>query len=168
MCSVASKPSAHPHVSTRRYRFEAERDKVKVGASTVPLRTLVVEDHKDFLDHICSALRKQRDVEIVGEIQDGLEAVERAAALQPDLIILDIALPGLNGMEAARRIRALAPSVKIIFLTLESSPEIVNEAFRLGAWGYVLKAAFAHDLPAAVEAVMNGKRFAGEGIDGWP
>jgi DNA-binding NarL/FixJ family response regulator len=129
---------------------------------------MVVEDHKTFLDRICSALRKQRDIEIVGEIQNGLEAVERAAALQPDLIILDIGLPDLNGLEAARRIRTLAASAKIIFLTLESSPEIVNEALRLGARGYVLKPNFALDLPAAVEAVMNGKRFASEGVDGWP
>jgi DNA-binding NarL/FixJ family response regulator len=129
---------------------------------------MVVEDHKAFLDRICSALRKQRDIEIVGEIQNGLEAVERAAALQPDLIILDIGLPDLNGLEAARRIRTLAASAKIIFLTLESSPEIVNEALRLGARGYVLKPNFARDLPAAVEAVMNGKRFASEGVDGWP
>jgi DNA-binding NarL/FixJ family response regulator len=128
---------------------------------------MVVEDHKAFLDHICSALREQRGLEIVGEIQNGLEAVERAAALQPDLITLDIGLPGLNGMEAARRIRALVPSAKIIFLTLESSPEIVDEAFRQGAWGYVLKPHFARDLPAAVESVMNGKRFASEGVDGW-
>jgi DNA-binding NarL/FixJ family response regulator len=129
---------------------------------------MVVEDHKTFLDRICSALRKQRDIEIVAEIQNGLEAVERAAALQPDLIILDIGLPDLNGLEAARRIRTLAASAKIIFLTLESSPEIVNEALRLGARGYVLKPNFARDLPAAVEAVMNGKRFASEGVDGWP
>jgi two-component system NarL family response regulator len=93
-----------------------------------------------------------------------LEAVERAAALQPDLIVLDIGFPGLNGIEAARRIRALTPGAKIIFLTLESSPEIVSEAFRLDAWGYLLKGAFARELPAAVDAVMNGKRFAGEGV----
>jgi DNA-binding NarL/FixJ family response regulator len=140
---------------------------MKPGAPIVPLRTLVVEDHKAFLDRICSAIREQPDLEIVGEIQNGLEAVERAAALQPDLIILDIGLPGLNGLEAASRMRALAPRAKIIFLTLESSPEIVDEAFRQGAWGYVLKATFGRDLPAAVEAVMNGKRFASEGIDGW-
>jgi DNA-binding NarL/FixJ family response regulator len=139
---------------------------MEISAPIVPLRTLVVEDHKGFLDHICSALREQRDLEIVGEIQNGLEAVERAATLQPDLIILDIGLPGLNGLEAARRIRTLSPGAKIIFLTLESSPEIVNEAFRLGAWGYVLKATFARDLPGAVEALMNGKKFASKGVGG--
>ena len=141
---------------------------MKLGAPTVPIRTLVVEDHKAVLDHICSALGEQRDLEIIGKVQNGLEAVERAASLQPDLIILDIGLPGLNGMEAARRIRELRPDAKIIFLTLESSPEIVHEAFRLGARGYVLKAGFARELPAAVDAVMNGKRFAGEGVEGWP
>lgn len=156
-----------PLLNTESYRAEAGKRQMKPGAPVVPLRTLVVEDHKAFLDHICSVLHELPDLEIVGKFQNGLEVVERAAALQPDLIILDVGLPGLNGIEAARRIRALGTDAKIIFVTLESSPEVVNEAFRLGAWGYVLKATFARDLPAAVEALMSGKRFASEGVDRW-
>jgi DNA-binding NarL/FixJ family response regulator len=132
----------------------------------VPLRTLVVEDHKAFLDRTLSALRKHPDIEIVGEAQNGLEAVERAAALQPDLIILDIGLPGLNGIEAARRIRTIAADARIVFLSQESSPDIVHEAFQLGARGYVLKASVARDLTIALRAVMDGEKFVSEELDG--
>ena len=132
----------------------------------VPLRTLVVEDHKTFLNHICSALRKQPDVEIVGEAQNGLEAVERAAALQPDLIFLDIGLPGVNGIEAARRIRTIAVDAKIVFLTQESSHDIVHEAFQLGASGYILKISLTQDLPTALDAIKKGQNFLSQGLDG--
>lgn len=132
----------------------------------VPRRTLVVEDHKAFLNYICSALRKHPDVEIVGEAQNGLEAVERAAALQPDLIFLDIGLPGVNGIEAARRIRAIAVDAKIVFVTQESSRDIVHEAFQLGASGYILKASLTQDLPTALDAIKKGKNFVSQGLDG--
>jgi len=130
------------------------------------LRTLVVEDHKAFLDHITSMLREWPNTQIVGEVQDGLQAVERATTLQPDLILLDIGLPGLNGIEAARRIRKFAPNARIIFLTQESSPEIVHEAFNLGASGFVSKSLCYKDLPAAIEAVLHGGRFVSTGLDG--
>jgi DNA-binding NarL/FixJ family response regulator len=139
---------------------------MKAGAPIVPLRALVVEDHRAFLSYILSALRKHPDVEIVGEVQSGLEAVERAAALQPDLIILDIGLPGLNGIEAARRIRTIAADARIVFLSQESSSDIVHEAFQLGAWGYVLKASVARDLTIALRAVMDGEKFVSEELDG--
>lgn len=137
-------------------------------ARIVPYRTLVVEDHKAFRDHICSALREYPDLEIVGQAQDGLEAVEQASALQPDLVLLDIGLPGLNGLEAAHRIRTIAKDARIVFVTQESSEDIVHEALQLGAWGYVLKTSVARDLSAAIDAVMNGKQFISEGLDGQP
>jgi DNA-binding NarL/FixJ family response regulator len=130
----------------------------------VPYRTLVVEDHRPFLDHICAALREHADLQVVGETQNGLEAVEYARDLQPDLILLDIGLPGLNGIEAARRIRSIAPNAKIVFVTQESSDDLVHAAFELGAWGYVLKTSVARDLSAAVDAVINGKKFVSEGL----
>ena len=79
--------------------------------------------------------------------------------LKPDLILLDIGLPVLNGIEAARQIRKLVPESKIIFLSQESSAEIVQEAFSLGAWGYVVKTRAGKELLTAVEAVISGKRF---------
>ena len=130
------------------------------------IRAMVVEDHKPFLDYICSVVGERPDTEVVGKVQSGIEAVEHAAVLQPDLIFLDIGLPGLNGLEAAHRIRKVAPVAKIIFLTQEMAPEIVHEAFSLGAWGYVIKTSSARDLSAAILAVMSGRRFISEGLDG--
>lgn len=134
----------------------------------VPLRTLLVEDNKPFLDYVSSVVREHPDLEIVGEAHNGVDAVERATALKPDLIILDIGLPGMNGIEAARQIRNLVPVAKIIFLTQESSPEIVSEALGLGAWGYVLKCSAAHDLQAAVQGVIDGNRFVSEALKARP
>ena len=92
-------------------------------------------------------------------MSDGLEAVQKAEELKPDLILLDIGLPTLNGIEAARRILELAPESKIIFLTLQTSPAFVQEAMRLGAWGYVFKTHAAADLLPAINAVLSGQQF---------
>jgi DNA-binding NarL/FixJ family response regulator len=98
-------------------------------------------------------------LQIVGEASDGLEAVRRAEELKPDLVVLDIALPTLNGIEAARQIRTLSPESKVIFLSQESSPDVVQEALSTGAWGYVVKARAGSDLLAAIEAVLLGNHF---------
>ena len=82
------------------------------------------------------------------------------------MILLDIGLPGLNGIEAARRVRELAPEAKIIFLTQESSVDVVHEALSLGAWGYVAKVQAGRELLVAVDMVMQGKRFVSSGLDG--
>jgi DNA-binding NarL/FixJ family response regulator len=92
-------------------------------------------------------------------VSDGLEAVRKACELRPDLILLDIGLPGLNGIEAARQLRTLVPESKIIFLTQESCAEVVQEALRLSACGHVKKLKAAKDLLAAVEAVIPGNQF---------
>ena len=125
------------------------------------IRVLVVEDFAPFRDFIRSTLAKRPDLQIIGEVADGLEAVQQAAALKPDLVLLDIGLPGLNGIDAAREIRKLAPESKIIFVSQESSEDMMKEAFDLGAWGYVAKARSATDLPLAVEAVIGQKCFVG-------
>jgi DNA-binding NarL/FixJ family response regulator len=125
------------------------------------LRVLVVEDFAPFRRFICSTLGKRADLQVIGEASDGLEGVQKAGKLKPDLILLDIGLPTLNGIDAARRIRELAPESKIIFLTQESSPDIVQEAFGLGAWGYVVKTKAASELLAAVESVISEKQFVG-------
>jgi len=96
-------------------------------------------------------------------VSDGLQAVEKAQELQPDLILMDIGLPGINGIEAARQIRTLVPNAKIIFLTQESSPEVIQEAKSLGASGYVFKIEAETDLLAAVEAVLHGRQFFDDG-----
>jgi DNA-binding NarL/FixJ family response regulator len=124
-----------------------------------PLRVLLVEDFTPFRRFICSTLAKRDDLKVICEVSDGQEAVQKAQELKPDLILLDVGLPTLNRVEAARRIRKLAPESKIIFLTQESSTEVVQMALDLGAWGYVRKMTAGSDLLAAVDAVLAGRRF---------
>jgi DNA-binding NarL/FixJ family response regulator len=123
------------------------------------VRVLVVEDNKPFRRFLCSALGAKPEVQIVCEVGDGLDAVQKAEELQPDLVLLDIGLPGLNGIEAGRRIRRLSPKSKILFVSQESSADFVQEALHLGALGYVIKSHAGSDLMAAVEAVLRNERF---------
>ena len=104
------------------------------------------------------------ELEIVCELSDGLAAVQRAEELNPDLILLDIGLPSLNGIEAARQIRKLVPKAKIIFLSQESSDDVVQEVFSSGALGYVVKTFAGGELLPAVKAVLDGKPFVSEGV----
>jgi len=126
-------------------------------ASTI--RVMVVEDFSPFRQFLCSKLAEIPRVQFVCELSDGLEAVQKAVELKPDLILLDIGLQTLNGIEAARRILQLAPESKIIFSTQETSAEIVQEAMRVGASGYVFKTHAARDLLRAIEAGLSGMRF---------
>ena len=123
------------------------------------IRVLVVEDSAAFRQYICQTLAKSSGLQVVGEVSDGLEAVQSALALKPDLILLDIGLPSLDGIKAARRIRSVAPESKIIFVSQETSPELMEEALGLGAVGYVVKARALHDLLPAIEAVVLGRQF---------
>ena len=126
----------------------------------VPVRVLVVEDFVPFRQFICSTLASL-DLQVIGNVSDGLEAVQKAQELQPDLILLDIGLPTLNGIEAARQIRDLAPKSKIIFLTQESSTDVAREALSLGVSGYVVKTKAGSELSTAVVAVLLGETFVG-------
>jgi DNA-binding NarL/FixJ family response regulator len=123
------------------------------------VRVLVVEDYEPFRRFVCSALEKRPELQVVCEVSDGLEAVQKAEELQPDLIVLDIGLPSLNGIEAARRIRTRSSKSKILFVSLESSVDVLQEALRIGALGYVVKAHGEGELLAAVDAVCEGRKF---------
>ena len=120
---------------------------------------MVAEDFVFFRRFVCSQLEQRPALRLVCEVSDGLVAVQKAEELKPDLILLDIGLPTLNGLEAARRIRDLAPESKIIFSTQETSADIVQEAMMLGAWGYVFKTHAAVHLLQAIDAVLSGKRY---------
>jgi DNA-binding NarL/FixJ family response regulator len=135
------------------------------GKSAMALtRVLIAEDFPPFSQYIVSTLAKCENLQVVCDVSDGLEAVQKAEELKPDLIILDVGLPSLNGIEAARQIRKLVPHTKIIVVTQESSVDVVQEALRSGAQGYVLKARAATDLVAAVEAVLEGRQFISDGL----
>jgi DNA-binding NarL/FixJ family response regulator len=125
------------------------------------VKVLVVDDYAPFREFVSSALRNKRNLQTVAEASDGLEAIRKAEKFRPELILLDIGMPELSGMEVAPRIRSLLPNSKILFVSQESSPDIVQEAFASGASGYVVKADAAQDLLAAVEAVLQGKHFVG-------
>jgi DNA-binding NarL/FixJ family response regulator len=127
-------------------------------------RILVVEDFEPYRAFITSFLREKRDMQVICEAFDGLEAVAKAEQLTPDLILMDIGLPRLNGIEAARQILEFAPTAKIIFLTQEISAEVVQEALQLGACGYVLKSRAGNDLSEAIDAALRGEQFVGRGL----
>jgi len=126
--------------------------------ATSSVRVLVVEDFEPFRRFVESILQKQRELQIIGVVTDGIEAVRKAEELQPDLILLDIGLPNLNGIEAARQICKVSPKSKVLFLSENRSREIAEEALRSGA-SYVVKSDAAGELLPAVEAVLKGKRF---------
>jgi DNA-binding NarL/FixJ family response regulator len=127
---------------------------------------LVVEDFDPFRRFVCSTLGKRPELQIVGEASDGLEALHKAEELQPDLILLDIGLPSLNGIEAAQRIRELSPRSEILFVSQESSVDVVQKALSLGAAGYIAKVDAGSELLAAVEAVRQGRQFISSGLSG--
>ena len=123
-----------------------------------------MEDFGPFRALITSLVRGVRHLQVVCEATEGLEAVEKAQELRPDLILLDIGLPGLNGIESARLIRKSLAESKIIFVSQETSASIVQEALSLGACGYVVKPQVETDLIAAIEAVLQGRTFVSAGL----
>ncbi len=138
------------------------------GGVVVPpsIPVLVVEDHDPFRQFLCSSLETASDDFVCWEASDGLEAVQKAEELQPELILLDLGLPMLNGLEAAQRISKVSPGSKILFVSQESSTDVVQGAFRVGARGFVVKADAGRELLTAVKAVLGGARFVGTRFDG--
>jgi len=123
------------------------------------VRVLVVDDLELWHTFVHVRLDKEPNLHIIGVATDGLDAVRKAEALQPDLILLDISLPKLNGLEAAQQIRRVAPKSTILFLSGESDPDVVRNAISSGGLGYVLKSDAARDLLAGIESVLLGRRF---------
>ena len=122
-------------------------------------KVLVVDDFETFRQFVCSVLQETAGFTVVGQASDGLEAVEKAEQLQPHLVLLDIALPKLNGIEAARRISVVAPGSKVLFLSANSDPDVVKAALSEGAYGYVAKSAASGELVTALASVARGERF---------
>jgi CheY-like chemotaxis protein len=142
----------------------ADRDaKSDAGRQSRELKILIADDRESFRHAVSSILAELPELELVAEAADGAEAVKKAAELNPDLILLDMSLPEINGVEAAARMRRVAPNAKILFLTQHDSPDFVSAALRAGALGYVLKADVGSELLQAVMAVLHGEQYLSSG-----
>jgi DNA-binding NarL/FixJ family response regulator len=119
----------------------------------------VVDDSEPWRRFASSTLRKKPGLQVVGEATNGLEAFQKVVELEPDLILMGIGVPSVNGIEAARRIREMVPEAKIIFLSEEPSFEVVQKAMSLGASAFVVKTMAANELVTAVETVLAGMKF---------
>jgi DNA-binding NarL/FixJ family response regulator len=123
------------------------------------LRILVVDDHPVVRQGLKNLLDRDPDWEIIDEAEDGLEAVEKADRLKPDVVVLDLSMPRMNGLDACREIRKNAPDSEILIVTQHDSPQMMREAFNANARGYVVKSDVGRDLVAAVDAVSQHKFF---------
>lgn len=131
------------------------------------VRVLIIDDFEPWRRYIRSIL-PDGQYDLVGEASDGLEGVQKAAELQPDLILLDIGLPTLNGIEAASRIRDVSPTAKILFVSQQRSRDYAAGALQTGALGYVTKSHAGIELLSAIETVLQGRQFlAGDLTDCW-
>jgi two-component system invasion response regulator UvrY len=127
-------------------------------------RVLVVDDHDIVRRGICCLLSAVSEFDIVCATSTGEEAVAKAKEHLPDIVLLDIGLPGISGLEAARRIRAVSPLSRILFMSQHDSQEMVQEAFRAGGNGYLLKSEAARELRSAIRAVLEGTQYLSESI----
>ena len=122
-------------------------------------RVLVVDDYEPWRKYVRSVLTRQPGFEILGEVSDGLKAVREAEELQPDLILLDLSLPSMHGIDAARLIRRVAPYSKILFLSENRHPEVAEAALNAGGHGFVVKSDCGRELIVAIMAVLREETF---------
>lgn len=122
-----------------------------------PIRVLLADDHRILREGIRALIDDPEDMQVVGEAEDGLETVKKVAKLQPDVVVMDIAMPLLNGLEATRQIRRDFPQVKVLILTMHDNEEYIRQVLAAGALGYVLKDAAARDLLGAIRTVNQGE-----------
>jgi two-component system nitrate/nitrite response regulator NarL len=143
-------------------RFVLRKDSMSARS----IRVLLAEDYPAFRRFLASTMQSRPDLEVICEVANGLEAVEKAREFQPELVLLDIGLPGLNGIEAARQIRHLCPKSKILFVTQESSADVVQAALETGAEGCVVKIDAGRELIAALDAVLRGETYVSKSLVG--
>lgn len=123
------------------------------------IRVLLADDHAVIREGLRHILNRQKDIEIIGEEEDGLGALKRAKEMKPDILLLDIAMPGLNGLQALRPIREASPDTRVIIFSMHNKEGYVDEALAAGALGYVLKSSPPSEVVAAIRAVHGGKYF---------
>jgi len=124
-----------------------------------PHTILIVDDFAPWRRAVQRMFESETDFKIIGAAPDGLDAVQKAAELHPDIILMDISLPGLNGFEATRQIRKASPASRILFLSEKRSPDFINVAFQVGGSGYVLKSDCPEDLLPGLRAILRGEQF---------
>ena len=122
-------------------------------------KVLLVDDHKIVREGLRALLEEEGDIEVVGEAGDGLEAIDLVSECLPDIVVMDISMPGLDGVEATRRIRAREPGVKVVALSVHAEKQFVAGMLRAGASGYLLKTEAARDLMQAIRTVRAGGRY---------
>lgn len=120
-------------------------------------RVLLADDHSLVLEGLAKLVMD--DCDLVGKVEDGRALIQAAQRVEPDIIVLDISMPKLNGLEAGRQLKKLLPSVKLIFLTMHADPVYAKEAFQIGAYGFLLKRSAASELMQAIQSVMKGQYY---------
>ena len=120
------------------------------------IRVMIADDHDLFVEGLSELLSRQPDIELSGQARDGLQVVEQTSLLKPDIVLMDIAMPRMNGIKASQQIRAKFPDVKILILSMHNSRELITESLKAGANGYILKDCTSEELYEAVKSVMQG------------
>ena len=138
---------------------KANPEEARLTARRPKLRALVADDHALVREEVVSILNTSPDVEVIGEAADGAEAARIAMETRPDLVILDVSMPRLNGAQAARRIRSALPQTRILALSMHEEKEYVSSMLDAGASGYILKDAAPYELLVAVRALAAGKSY---------
>jgi CheY-like chemotaxis protein len=155
---------ASPEEATAQTGAELFRDNDDFQANTgqrpdVRKRILIADDHEVMRRGVRGLVESQEEWAVCGEAIEGNEAISKTRELQPDLLILDVSMPGMSGIEAALQILKDDPKIKILFFTMHDSPQMMREISNVGAWGYVAKARAGNDLVDAVRIILDGKKF---------
>lgn len=120
------------------------------------MKIIIADDHELFVEGLSELVARKPDIELSGQAHDGLQAVEQTEKLKPDIILMDIAMPKMNGIKASQQIRAKFPEVKILILSMHNSRELITESLKAGANGYILKDCTSEELYDAMKSIMQG------------
>jgi DNA-binding NarL/FixJ family response regulator len=152
--------------SARRIRCEPRTATEESGTDDVSIRVLLADDHQIVRDGLRSLLAKQMDIEVVGEAENGREALERARELRPDVVVMDIGMRELNGIEATRQVIQEVPDTRVVALSMHSDRRYVADMLAAGASGYLLKDSAFDELALAIRTVADGRTFLSQGVSG--